>query len=282
MSSEISEIKSVTILKNGKPSRNGRAEFIAKNPNICPDWYCWRNNLDKGVKECHECGWTFDKCDMSKQSPLDCLSCYNKNQEAKKVNEEKGKKEDEVEEHSRDSCRLQTSEPTKILFGMTKEKFLKQVEKFSDVKSSNETILFTVKKEGLKDLIRPIRKCLKYKLTESIDVDINCDKQSIKKITLYFDNPESFKQDPEKHIVIYSGKVYESKLLASGLGLRKEIKSIYKTFESSDSQLQELSKALFKHISEIVDTIFEKKKQETQHVNKKYIPLQEKFKKRLF
>lgn len=162
-----------------------------------------------------------------------------------------------------------TSE-TGNLFGVSIETFVKQVEKASSLNSSKEEILFTLNKNEIKDFIRPIRKHLKYKYTEDAYVNINCDKKSPKKITLYFDNAESYKQDPEKHIVIYFNKVYESKTMTS-----YNMKSYTKTFESKDQQLKELVKPLFKHISEKINDIFGKKK--TQ-----YVPMQEKFKKRFF
>lgn len=152
------------------------------------------------------------------------------------------------------------------LFGMTKDKFLSQVEKVGEQNSNKDDVIFTLKKDDLKHFIRPVRKYLKYKLTEDAYVNINYDKKRLKKITLYFDNPESLKQDAEKHIVIYSSKVYESKAIS---------KKYSKTFESKDQKLQELAQPLFKHISEKLDDIFEKKKST-------YVPLQEKFKKRLF
>lgn len=174
------------------------------------------------------------------------------------------------EKHNSQKAKIQSSEiipqgESEKLFGTTKEKFLNQVEKVGK-NSNKEDVIFTLKKDDLKHLIRPIRKYLKYKLTEDAYVNINCDKKRLKKITLYFDNPESSKTDEEKHIVIYSSKVYESKTLSE---------KYRKTFESKDQKLQELAQAMFKNISEKLDDIFGKKKTT-------YVPLQEKFKKRLF
>lgn len=140
------------------------------------------------------------------------------------------------------------------LFGMSKEKFLKQIEKYSNLENANDNLLFILKKDGIKDIITPIRKYLKYKKIEDIEVNIHLDSKRIKNIVIYFMNPESLKQDPEKRIVIYSKKIYVSKTLESYNG-----KFYTKTFESQDKELESNARPFFNHVVQKLNEIFDRK-----------------------
>lgn len=171
----------------------------------------------------------------------------------------------------------ETQPQAQNLFAISKEKFLKQVE--AKVKSNeivkahldsykNQSLLFALNKYTVKDIIRPVRKYLKYKTIEDIDVNINCENQSVKNITVYLSDPEVLTMKySDKKVTIYSNKVYESK------SFKKEY---FQMEQSDDKELEAVVRPLFKHISDKVDEIFGKEKK------KPYTPLSEKFKKRLF
>ena len=171
--------------------------------------------------------------------------------------------------------KVEIQKPIISIFGMSKDTFLNQVK--DKVKSNeivrarmesfkNQPLLFTLKKDVVKEIIKPIRKYLKYKTIEDIDVNINCENQSVKNITVYLSDPEVLTMNySEKKVTIYSNKVYESKLFK---------KEFFQMEQSDDEQLETLVRPLFVYVSGKLDDIFGKKKI--------HVPLQEKFKKRFF
>lgn len=170
------------------------------------------------------------------------------------------------------------------MFALSKEDFLKKAEdqvklnaRFKSTYDSqkNDTYSFFMKRKSVKGFTSPIKAYLKYRKIVDIECRVDCEKQRVKNIIIYFESRENMKQDVDKKISIYSNKIYDSKIKSISYDKDDHPKNFYETFESKDKELEKVVRPLFKHICEQVDNIFEKK-------TAKYVKLEDKFKKRFF